>query len=82
MPKIYSKWMVIAAMATALAAGCGGGSDSPSAPVASTDISQSISALFAFITTMIAGTSETGDPIDINPMTLATDDTAEGTPQQ
>ena len=82
MPKIYSKWMVTAAMATALIAGCGSANDSQPAPVASTDISQSISALYAFITAMIAGTNETNDPIDINPLTLATDDTAEGTPQQ
>jgi hypothetical protein len=46
----------------------------------STDISQSISALYDYVVGLIAGTSDSSDPIDINALTLATDNSAEPTP--
>ena len=91
MLKLHSRLAFGAVLSAALLAGCGsGGSDDvssapvPNAPVpnapASTDISQSISALIAFMNNLIAGTSESGDPIAINSLTLVTDDTAEPSP--
>ena len=96
MLKLHSRLAFGAVLSVALLAGCGsGGSDDvssapvssapvSSAPVpnapASTDISQSISALIAFMNNLIAGTSESGDPIAINSLTLVSDDTAEPSP--
>lgn len=79
MEKLNSKWVLSAAVAAALVAGCGGGGGVSSAPV-STDISQSVSALVTYINGLIAGTSDLGEPIDINGLTLATDDAAEPAP--
>ena len=68
-----------AVMAAALLVGCGGGGDDgPVAPTA--DISTSASDLVAFLQSLIAGTSETGDPIDIQPLVLVADDRAEPSP--
>lgn len=82
MRKLNKKWLLGAALATALVTGCGGGGGGGGGGGAfvSTDISQSISALITYMNTLIAGTSETSDPIDINSLTLATDDLAEPTP--
>ena len=86
MLKLHSRLALGAVLSAALLAGCGsGGSDDvssapvPNAPV-STDISQSVSALITFMNNLIAGTSESGDPIAINSLTLVTDDTAEPSP--
>ena len=76
MKKFNSKWVLTAALAAALVAGCGGGGGVSSPPV-STDISQSISALVTYLNGLIADTSDLGEPIDINGLTLATDDAAE-----
>ena len=62
-----------ALLSAALLAGCGGGGGS--APAPAPDIGQSVSALFDFINNLV--TDETSDPIDINSLTLALDDTAE-----
>ena len=77
MKKLNSKWMFSVALAAALMAGCGGGGGSVSSPPVSTDISQSVSALVTYLNELIAGTSDLGEPIDINGLTLATDDAAE-----
>ena len=70
-----------AVLSAALLAGCGGGgSGEVSSPPVSTDISQSVSALITFMNNLIAGTSESGDPIAINGLTLVTDDTAQPSP--
>ncbi|MBC7597391.1 MAG: hypothetical protein H7238_00065 [Polaromonas sp.] len=70
-----------AVLSAALLAGCGsGGSGEVSSAPVSTDISQSISALITFMNNLIAGTSESGDPIAINSLTLVTDDTAQPSP--
>ena len=72
------KFLVPVVVSAALVlAGCGGGgSDAPAAP----DISQSASALVAFMKDLIAGTNETSEPIDINGLTLVQDDRSEPSP--
>ncbi len=62
--------------AALLVSACGGGGGGPAAP-APPDIGRSVADLLSFMNSLIAGTSETGDPIDINPLTLAVDDMAE-----
>ena len=62
--------------AALLVSACGGGGGGPAAQ-APPDIGRSVADLLGFMNSLIAGTSETGDPIDINPLTLAVDDMAE-----
>ena len=78
MHKLNSKLLTAGALSALLMVGCGGGSSGGAA--VSTDISQSISALITFMNTLIADSSDTGEPVDINSLTLATDDSAEATP--
>lgn len=81
MLKLHSRLALGAVLSAALLAGCGsGGSDEVSSAPVSTDISQSVSALITFMNNLIAGTSESGDPIAINTLTLVSDDTAEPSP--
>lgn len=81
MLKLNSRLALGAVLSAALLAGCGGGgSGEVSSPPVSTDISQSVSALITFMNNLIAGTSESGDPIAINSLTLVTDDTAQPSP--
>jgi hypothetical protein len=95
MQKNNSAWLATAALAAALLAGCGGGSVSsplpvpvtggsvpvtPATPTPASDISTSISDLFAYMVALINATSDSTDPVDINPLTLATDNAADATP--
>ncbi len=73
MNKIKLRFVAMSVLAAALLVGCGGGGGGTPAE----DISQSTSDLLAFMNRLIAGTDETSDPIDINSLTLAVDDTAE-----
>lgn len=74
MKNLRLRLFVATALAAAIVAGCGGGDGgNPPAP----DISSSVSALLDFMNNLIAGTSETTEPIDIDGLTLATDDTGE-----
>lgn len=78
--KSKNQLMLAGILASALLTGCGSGGGGDSIPT-SVAISQSVSALFSFMNNLITtSTNETGDPIDINGLTLATDDTAEPTP--
>lgn len=79
MCKLNSKLTLTAVVAAALIAGCAGDSNDGAAAPAP-DIGQSVTALVDFINRMIANNSENSDPIDINALTLAVDDTAEPTP--
>ena len=84
MKKREIKLLAAAAVSSLLIIGCGGRTDrDPSAagggPGAAGDIGTSVSALIAYMEGLIA-TDENSDPVDINSLTLATDDTAEPLP--
>ena len=74
MTKTKTRLLAASILAAALVSGCGGGGGGDG-PVE--DISQSTSDLLAFMNRLIAGTDETSEPVDINALTLAVDDTAE-----
>ena len=81
MNKFSNKLVWALVLGTALVAGCGGGGEShaeTNKPTAPTDLS--VSALFKYIGDLIAGTSETSEPADVNGLTLAVDDATEPTP--
>ena len=96
MHKLNSKLVLTAALSAALLAGCGGGSNSnadgpssfgvfpatPATPTtpATSDLGQSIAAVFEYISRLIASNSENSDPVDVNVLTLATDETSSPTP--
>ena len=44
------------------------------------DLGQSIAAVFEYISRLIASNSENSDPVDVNVLTLATDETSSPTP--
>lgn len=78
MTRITAKLMAGAALAGLLLAGCGGSSDGGGVfggppPAAN----QTISDVFAYVNQLIATTDANSDPIDIDGLTLATDETSE-----
>ena len=80
MNKLNSKLLLTGCVAVAMLAGCGGSDDdnpTPTPPTAGTDTS--VLAVIAYISNMIANFSENSDPVDVNSITLAVDDTAEPT---
>ena len=79
--KLNSSLMAGAALSAVLLSGCGGdGSVAAAAPPGSLD--QTITAVVEYIQNLIASNGENTDPIDINPLTLAVDDTSEPAPLQ
>lgn len=79
--KTSYKLTLAAVLASAFLAGCGGGGGGGDSIPTSVAISRSVTSLFAFMSNLIAtSTNETGEPIDINGLTLATDETSEPTP--
>ena len=83
MKHLSLKWLVPTVMAVALVAGCGGGGggspvvgNTPGAPVTPPPgIGESVEALLAFMTGLLANTTETGDPVVLDNKPLAVDDT-------
>jgi hypothetical protein len=73
--KLNTRWLFTAVLSAAVFTGCGGGNTTAAVPAP--DIAQSVAAVVSYINGLIAGTSETGDPVGINALTLAVDDTAE-----
>lgn len=77
------KLMTGVALSALLLAGCGGNNDDyvppgpPPGPVA-----QTITDVVGYIQNLIASNGENTDPVDINSLTLAADDTAEPKPLQ
>jgi ABC-type glycerol-3-phosphate transport system substrate-binding protein len=79
--KANSKLMAGAALSALLLAGCGGGgsgSDAAAPPL--TPVEQTVASIVDFINNLIASNGENTDPIDINALTLAADDTADAAP--
>lgn len=87
-------FIAAAAITTALAVtGCGGGSDGPSVTAAPTvdlvpgtmvptSATSSVAGVIAFLMQLIAGTSETTDPIAVGDAVLSTSETDDPTPIQ
>ena len=82
----HSRLMAAAALSALLLAGCGGsnddnnnsgGSGSPQGPVA-----QTVTNVVAYINDLIAGTSDSAEPIDIESLTLTADNGSESAPLQ
>lgn len=80
----HSRLMAAAALSALLLAGCGGsnndnnpGSGGPQGPVA-----QTVSDVVAYINGLIAGTSDSAEPIDIDGLTLTADNGSESAPLQ
>jgi hypothetical protein len=78
MDRFNSKLVPAAILSAALVGGCGGGGGGGGE--AAPGIAQSVTAMIAFVSSLIAGTDETSDPIDINALSLAADDKAEPAP--
>jgi len=80
---INARLIAGAALSAALLAGCGGNNDDhgtvnpPPGPVA-----QTITDVTGYINRLIASNGENTDPVDVNPLTLAADDTSEPAPLQ
>ncbi len=81
MNKLKRRLMLAVLLSAALVAGCGwlGGGDGgvEATPAPAPDIGQSSTALVAFMNDQIAATDETSEPIDIEALALAVDDSAE-----
>lgn len=85
MHKLNSKLVLTATLTAALLAGCGGGGDSSDGQggglsLTPSDTSQNIASVFDYISRLIANNGENTDPVDINGLTLATDETSSPTP--
>ena len=82
MNKFSNKLVLALVLGTALVAGCDGDDDDSQAevekPTTPTDLS--VSAMFKYISDLMAGTSETSEPANVNGLTLAVDDVSEPTP--
>lgn len=81
MLNVPSKLMAAAALSALLIAGCGGSSSGGIADGggATPPANQTIADVAGYINQLIAGNDANSDPLDINGLTLATDDTAEPT---
>ena len=79
MHKFNSRLMLTAVATAALVAACGDGSG-VAANDAAAEAGQSVEKTINFVKDMIANNGENSDPINIDPITLAVDDTADPTP--
>ena len=80
MTKLNSKWLITAALATALVAGCGsGGGDGGGGPVGvAPDPATSASGVVQYLLALIANeTTDLSEPKPTDGITFATDDLAE-----
>ena len=81
--KLNIKLLSAAALCAALLAGCGGGGDGNGnglAGLTPQPAQQTVTAVVDFIKNLFVSNGENLDPIDINSLTLAVDDTAEPAP--
>lgn len=74
--------MPAAVLTAVLLAACGGGGGDGVAgdPLVPPDIGQNVAAVFAYIGSVVGVTSETSDPITIDAISLAVDDTIDPAP--
>jgi len=78
--KLNSSLMAAAALSAVLLSGCGDGNGVAAAPPG--PMEETITAVVDYIQNLIASNGENTDPININPLTLAADDTSEPAPLQ
>ena len=76
MLKFNSKLMAAAALGAMLVGGCGGSSGGVAGGATPPVANQTITDVFGYISQLIAGNDANSDPIDINGLTLANDDTS------
>lgn len=83
MIKLNSRGLAGAALSAALLAGCGGGDGGGSHGVVTPPpepVPQTITDVVAYLHQLIATTGENTEPVDVNALTLAADDTSEAAP--
>ena len=75
------KWLLAAALSVSLLAGCGsgGGDGGGSGSAQASDISKNVSDLIVYMKGLLA-TDENSEAVDINPLTLAVDNSGDPTP--
>lgn len=73
MNKFISKMVLTALGSTLFLVGCGGGGGS-AADAVTPGMAQNVTAVSSYISNLMAGTSENGDQVDVNLLTLAEDD--------
>ena len=79
--KVHSKLMTGAALAALLLAGCGGGGGGTGAAAPPlTPVQQTVASIVDFINNLIASNGEKSEPIDINSLTVASDDNVDAAP--
>lgn len=71
-----------AVVSAALLAGCGGNSDNNNGGPPPGPVAQTITDVVGYIQNLIASNGENTEPVDVNVLTLATDDTSEPAPLQ
>ncbi len=82
MDKLNAKLVLSGLALTALLMGCGAGNSNVEAStpvVPAPDVGTSVSAVIDYIGNLIANFGENTDPVNVNSVTLAVDDTAEPT---
>lgn len=79
MHKFNPRVMLTAVAAATLLAACGGGGG-VAANDPGSEVGQSVQKTINFVRELIANNGENSDPIDIDPITLAVDDTADPMP--
>lgn len=80
MHKFNAKLMATAALAAVLAVACGGDDHVTAAPAdPAAEAGQSVQKTIDFLNSLLAATSDSSDPANIDAVTLATDDTTEAT---
>ena len=82
--KFNSRLVAGAALSAALLAGCGGDGGGSYGAVTPPPgpVQQTVADVVAYINKLVASTGENTEPVDIDPLTLATDDTSEAAPLQ
>jgi uncharacterized membrane protein len=78
--KVNLKLMTGAALSALLIAGCGGGGGSAGVTAPVMPVQQIVTSIVDFINNLIASNGENSEPIDINSLTVASDDNVDTAP--